>query len=121
MFQGTIHPFHKSHTTSIGHICEEIQILLTNRRVKLVTFSIIFNILVVLCLSSWYSSTQSLSKFHLLKCRTKLETGNNTTIYAIKPGFDYLILNTFKMNLLGNLKLNDAVIILKVGYTFPTI
>ncbi|XP_077968202.1 zinc transporter 6-like [Styela clava] len=61
LISGTIHPFHKSHSTVLGQFQEEFRLLLTRRNVRVAAFFIFINCLVIMCLSMWSSSTNSLA------------------------------------------------------------
>lgn len=61
LLTGTVHPFHKSHTTVLGHFQEEFRGLLRTRNVRLTALMIILNVFVFICLSGWASSTNSLA------------------------------------------------------------
>lgn len=61
LLSGTIHPFHKSHTTVLGHFHEEFRSLLTRQSVRLAALFVLMNCLVIACLASWASSTNSLA------------------------------------------------------------
>lgn len=61
LLTGTVHPFHKSHTTLIGYFHEEFSSLFRARNVRLAILMIVINVFVYACLSGWSSSTNSLA------------------------------------------------------------